>query len=134
MSLDKFFTDSLANQQRIITLLESIAAGNTGASAAVEPKADAPTNTPTKTRATRGKAKEEQAAPTVTVAQARDAAMALKDALGIDKVKPILAKHITGSGKLADMKPEQAEAIYNACLAAMPGDDVGEEEGEDDDM
>ena len=134
MSLDKFFTDSLANQQRIIALLESIAAGNTGA--ADLPKADAPkTDTPAKTRTPRGGGKkEETAAPTVTCAQARDAAMALKDALGIDKVKPILAKHITGSGKLADMKPEQAEAIYNACLAAMPGDDVGEEEEEGEDL
>ena len=114
MNLHEQLDTLIAAQNRTNELLEALA-GSGGKTAG---------DTAAKTGAKTTAAKKE---PAVTVEQARDAAIELKEAHGATVVKEILTAN--GVAKLAEMKDDQAEPVYKACIAKKDElDNAGEAE------
>ena len=112
ITVEQYFAKNLENQEKIISLLEQIAGG-------ADNKAAAGKTT----------SKNTSKAPKITKSQAADAVNKVKDTLGVDAAKAIMAE--CGVGKLASMTEDQIEPIYNAAMEALAGADEQEEQEED---
>ena len=121
ITVEQYFAKNLENQEKIISLLEQIAGGADNKAAAG--KTTSKTTSKTTTSKTTSKA------PKITKSQAADAVNKVKDTLGVDAAKAIMAE--CGVGKLASMTEDQIEPIYNAAMEALAGADEQEEQEED---
>ena len=124
MNLHEQLDTLIAAQNRTNELLEALAGlgGKTAGDTAAK-------TTGAKTSAAKSGAKTTAAKkePAVTVEQARDAAIELKELHGATVVKEILTAN--GVAKLAEMKEDQAEPVYKACIAKKEElDNAGEAE------
>lgn len=125
ITVEQYFAKNLENQEKIISLLEQIAGG-------ADNKAAAGKTTTTGKGAAAGKGaagKGAGKAPKITKSQAADAVNKVKDTLGVDAAKAIMAE--CGVGKLASMTEDQIEPIYNAAMEALAAADEQEEQEED---
>ena len=123
MNLHEQLDTLIAAQNRTNELLEALA-GSGGKTAGDTAAKTGAKTTAAKTGAKTTAAKKE---PAVTVEQARDAAIELKEAHGATVVKEILTAN--GVAKLAEMKDDQAEPVYKACIAKKDElDNAGEAE------
>lgn len=116
----------IAAQNKTNELLQLFISGGNTSAAKTETKEE----TKSSKSKSKSKAKEEKKAPAVSVQEANDAAIALKDAHGVAVVKEILSAN--GVAKLAQMKEDQAEGVYKACLAKQA--ELDDDAGEDDDI
>ena len=122
ITVEQYFAKNLENQEKIISLLEQIAGG-------ADNKAAAGKTTTSKTTSKTTTSKTTSKAPKITKSQAADAVNKVKDTLGVDAAKAIMAE--CGVGKLASMTEDQIEPIYNAAMEALAGADEQEEQEED---
>ena len=122
ITVEQYFAKNLENQEKIISLLEQIAGG-------ADNKAAAGKTTTSKTTSKTTTSKTTSKAPKITKSQAADAVNKVKDTLGVDAAKAIMAE--CGVGKLASMTEDQIELIYNAAMEALAGADEQEEQEED---
>lgn len=126
MNLHEQLDVLIAEQKRTNELLAQLAGGAVKAADAGADKAPAKTSAKTSSKAA---AKEEK--PAITIEQAYDAAMALKDTHGTAVVKAILVE--CKVPKLAEMTEAQAPAVYKACVEKKDElDRVAQEALEDD--
>lgn len=127
MNLHEQLDVLIAEQKRTNELLAQLAGGAVKAADAGADKAPAKTSAKTSSKA--AAAKEEK--PAITIEQAYDAAMALKDTHGTAVVKAILVE--CKVPKLAEMTEAQAPAVYKACVEKKDElDRVAQEALEDD--
>jgi hypothetical protein len=120
-------------------IFEQILASNLALIAAVEANTAALSGgaakgatTSTKTTTTKN-TKTEKAGPKFTKEQTVAAVVALKDAAGAPAARELLAKH--GVDKVANVKPEQHDAVYEDAVAALEAfneSQAGGEEANDD--
>lgn len=126
MNLHEQLDVLIAEQKRTNELLAQLAGGAVKAADAAADKAPAKTGAKNSSKAA---AKEEK--PAITIEQAYDAAMALKDTHGTAVVKAILVE--CKVPKLAEMTEAQAPAVYKACVEKKDElDRVAQEALEDD--
>ncbi|WGH28314.1 hypothetical protein 13AC503A_gene0005 [Aeromonas phage 13AC503A] len=123
ITVEQYFAKNLENQEKIISLLEQIAGGADNKAAAGK------TTTGKGAAAGKTTSKNTSKAPKITKSQAADAVNKVKDTLGVDAAKAIMAE--CGVGKLASMTEDQIEPIYNAAMEALAGADEQEEQEED---
>ena len=122
ITVEQYFTQSLANQARIIELLSG------GATVADAGKS---TSTGKGTAAGKGAAAGKgKAAAKISKSQAADAVNKVKDTIGVDAAKALMKEF--GVAKLATMEDEQIEPIYNAAMQALADAENGEEEEEEE--
>lgn len=102
ITVEQYFAKNLENQEKIISLLEQIAGG-------ADNKAAAGKTTTSKTASKTTTSKTTSKAPKITKSQAADAVNKVKDTLGVDAAKAIMAE--CGVGKLASMTEDQIEPM-----------------------
>lgn len=128
MSLEQALTANTEAVLKLAALLEGakIAAGATAAASSGKEEAT------TGTRRGRGRPPKEDAAPAsskFTAEMVKAAAVKVKDALGSEAAKKLIADH--GAPKLDQLKPEAYEAFINDAEKLLNGGD-DEDSGDDD--
>lgn len=121
MSIDKKIDDLIAALDRNTAALT--AAGTGAASAAAAPAADKP-------KADKPKA-EKKDEPKITQDQVNAALIKLKDDYGMDHAKAII-KEVGKAEKMAEIKPAQYQAVYDAAVKKHAELSEGGSGGEDD--
>jgi nitrogenase molybdenum-iron protein alpha/beta subunit len=121
MSIDKSIADLIAALDRNTAALQG-AAGTTSAAASTE-KAE---------KTTKGKATKEEAAK-VTQEQVNAALIKIKDDFGMEHAKAIITD-IGKAAKMAEIKPAQYQAVYDAAVKKHAELSEGGSEGGDDDI
>lgn len=122
--MDELIKQHFANQAKIISLLEVIAAGDAETS-----KEDKPAKgKTTKAKEDKPVKEDKPAKPTHTKDEVFAAVMSVRDALGIAKTKEIAAMY--NYEKVKDAKPENYDAIVATCNEMLAA--AGESEEEED--
>lgn len=120
-----------AEQQKTNTLLAQLIASLGGAAASAEGEAEGKTagKATGKTTTTRGKAAAKKAAPTCvhTKEEVLEAAVAVKNAYGLEKTKEILGGF--GFTKTAEVTDDKLDEVFDALTAVL--EEENDDEGDD---
>lgn len=122
-------------EQLIEALNANTAALNAAAAAAGNTSAPADTKSTksTSTKTTTKKEPEKKTGPKHTKAETTEAIVTLKDTVGVDAAKQLLAAH--GFKKVADITEDKFDALFDEATAQLEAHNAGgDDENADDDI